>query len=254
MNITQARYQIKYQSALAQAAYSALYGETEPVYHLACGRYGHIIQMPDGLMAGDLCYMQPVVGWTDPQYMQAYGYLPDASNPGAYLEPNATDNLAIHTFETWHVLVLRLGGDGDGPLGLGFDTGSLSFVSHDRAQIETAQAAMLALLETKRPAIEEDIRRTEKARKASERAAKIAARKAKMWREGNYLSAIHSTKQRLSGGRWPKYKMVEEPVHIRIAKLTPEFVVDEAGSRYKLTTLFNVEIVTPRTMRRRIAA
>jgi hypothetical protein len=105
------------------------------------GKYGEVIVGNDGQhWIGDLCYMRERFNWTHDDYMRAYGYTlcPD---PGWRESPNATRLLPVHTYGDKHILVINTGHDGAGPLGLGMDTGAITFVSTDRTRIEAAATA-----------------------------------------------------------------------------------------------------------------
>lgn len=113
-------------------------------YEVWAGRYGAVIVADDGqAWAGDLCYMEEKFGWSHAQYMAAYGRTPDTDATQVYL----TDRLQVHaTDDGKYIIVIPVGGDGAGPIGLGFDTGSCSFVSTDRTRVEAMRAACLDYL------------------------------------------------------------------------------------------------------------
>ena len=112
------------------------------------GKYGEVLVGADGQSwVGDLCYMHERFGWSNAEYMQAYGYT-NYPDPEWRHSPNTTRRLQVHNFRDKYILVIGTGSDGAGPLGLGLDTAAVSFVSTDRARIEVAALACRTVLLT----------------------------------------------------------------------------------------------------------
>lgn len=214
-------------------------------YETWSGKYGQVIVDDAGhAWAGDLCYMIEKFGWTHEQYMAAYGSTGRADQ--VYL----TDRLQLHTaHDGKHLLVIPLGGDGCGPLGLGFDTGSCSFVTTDRARAEAMQSACIAhmeglhsLLETEQAAREAQFATFEK-----EHAAR-AERRAKWETPGNTVRGTRSVAAYAGGGYRgrPRFKTETEQVEFVIAKASADYLTSTQGARYKRATLDNCHVFTRR--------
>lgn len=137
----------EHSKALCELAFAivATSSHRREVYSGQCGEV--IVGDDSSFWVGDLCYISNGLGWSHDGYMNAYGY---TQYPGAEwrVAANATRRLRVHEFDGKFILVIGCGHDGTGPLGLGMDTGGISFVSTDRERIHRAAAACRDFLAT----------------------------------------------------------------------------------------------------------
>lgn len=213
------------------------------------GICGNVIVGDDGQhWIGDLCYMREKFGWSHDEYMQAYGY---CNYPAGDWRDhvNLTDNLQVHTFRDKHILVIRTGSDGAGPLGLGLDTAAVSFVSTDRARLEAAAAACIAYLESKRGELEAAAAKEEAAWAAylkHDADKKAAAEKFRT--PGNTIIGTRTVADYAGGGYRgrAKFKTRTENVRFVIASASADYLTSTTGQRFKIDTLRDCRAFTPR--------
>lgn len=226
-------------------------------YEIWTGICGNVIVGDDGQhWIGDLCYMREKFGWSHDEYMQAYGYSDYPA--GAWRDQvNLTDHLQVHTFRDKHILVIRTGSDGEGPLGLGLDTAAVSFVTTDRARVEAAAAACIAWLEAKRADFAAFLEEEKANREAWEikRAAKEAAEKL-LTTAGNTIIGTRKVADYAGGGYRgrPRFKSRTEDVSFVLRSATAEFFTSTTGQRFKRSTFIECKALTPRQVGARKAA
>jgi hypothetical protein len=249
VNVTDARWIIRHASRLCDLALPHLGASGE--MQTWCGKYGQVIVGDDGQhWIGDLCYMHEKFGWSHSDYMTAYGYTGNG-------QECLTDGLKVHTFQDKHILVIRTGSDGAGPLGLGLDTAAVSFVSTDRARVEAAAACCIAWLETKRADFAATLQE-----EADHRAAWVAKAAAKAAQEkhlttpGHTITGTRKVADYQGGGYRgrPRFKSREETVTFTLRSASADYFTATTGTRYKRSTFTEVQAFTPRQIAAQKAA
>jgi hypothetical protein len=200
--------------------------------------------------------MRERFGWSSDDYMRAYGY---TTYPAADWRTgeSATDHLRVHTYGDKHILVIRTGADGEGPLGLGLDTAAVSFVSTSRARVEAAAAACIAWLESQREKFAAILaEEAEQQAQWEKHQAERAAAEKLLTTPGNTITGTRKVAEYQGGGYRgrPRFKSQEESVTFILRSASPEFFTSTSGQRYKRSTFTEVKALTPRQIGARKAA
>ena len=249
VNVTDARWIIRHAYPLCDLALPHLGASGE--MQTWRGKYGQVIVGDDDQhWIGDLCYMSEKFGWSHSDYMTAYGYTGSG-------QESLTDGLKVHTFQDKHILVIRTGSDGAGPLGLGLDTAAVSFVSTDRARVEAAAAACISYLEERRADFAATLAEEAAHRAAwAIKAAAKAAQEKHLTTPGHTITGTRKVADYQGGGYRgrPRFKSREETVTFILRSASPDYFTATTGTRYKRSTFTEVKAYSPRQIAAQKAA